>query len=220
MGGHAEAVAADEAYGVAAGLVGRTFATERALQAEVPALTAAQKKRFAAACAVADPQAPVVMRAGKPERDPDLRHAENVPLPAGWLALTEAAREESLVASAEQHLTDEIQPYVPDAWTRPHQDHGRLRDPVHPEVLGRYSNLRPTGARLARARTDAQRSQREQPWVSPECNGRTRARHDGLIGTLSRSGMPTNTVPPALVSLVNTVCRRRRCVTFLLAAAS
>ncbi len=112
----AEAVAGDVAYGVAAGLVGRTFVTERALLAEVPSLTAAQKKRFAAACAVADPEAPAVMRAGKPEPDPDLRDAENVPLPAGWLALSEASREKSLVASAEQHLTDEIHPYVPNAW--------------------------------------------------------------------------------------------------------
>ena len=80
-------------------------------------LTIAQKKVFAKACAVADPEAPIVSgRAGKVEPDPDLRDQENLPLPAGWLALGEQERDKALVETAEAHLDTEIRPYVPDAW--------------------------------------------------------------------------------------------------------
>ena len=72
---------------------------------------------FAKACAVADPEAPIVKgRAGKVEPDPDLRDQENVPLPAGWLDLGDEAREKALVQTAQAHLEKEIHPYVPDAW--------------------------------------------------------------------------------------------------------
>ena len=112
----AEAVA-DFPYTAHAALVGQRFATEKALLAEVPGLTTAQKKVFAKACAVADPEAPVVTgRGGKVEPDPDLRDQENVPLPAGWLALGERERDKALVEAAEAHLENEIRPYVPDAW--------------------------------------------------------------------------------------------------------
>jgi len=111
-----EAVA-DGVYAAHAGLVGQRFATEKALFAEVPGLTPAQKKVFAKACATADPEAPVVTgRGGQAEPDPDLRDQENVPLPEGWLALGEKEREKALVATAEAHLENEIRPYVPDAW--------------------------------------------------------------------------------------------------------
>ena len=111
-----EAVA-DGVYAAHAGLVGQRFATEKALFAEVPGLTPAQKKVFAKACATADPEAPVVTgRGGQAEPDPDLRDHENVPLPEGWLALGEKEREKALVGTAEAHLENEIRPYVPDAW--------------------------------------------------------------------------------------------------------
>lgn len=111
-----EAVA-DEPYAAYADLVGERFETERALLAEVTELTAAQKKAFAKACAIADPEAPVVMGRGrKVEPDPDLRDQENVPLPEGWLAFGEREREKALVESAETQLENEIRPYVPDAW--------------------------------------------------------------------------------------------------------
>ena len=99
------------------GLVGQRFETEKALLAEVTGLTPAQRKTFAKACAVADPDAPVVTgRGGKVEPDPDLRDAENVPLPAGWFDLDDDARDKALTEAAETHLETEIRPYVPDAW--------------------------------------------------------------------------------------------------------
>jgi len=111
-----EAVA-EEPYAAYATLVGHRYETEKALLGDVPELTTAQKKAFAKACAVADPEAPIVTaRGGKPEPDPDLRDQENVPLPAGWLALGDEERQKTLVESAEAHLETEIRPYVPDAW--------------------------------------------------------------------------------------------------------
>ncbi len=107
----------DEPYVAHANLVGQRFETEKALLAEVSELTTAQKKVFARACAIADPEATVVTgRGGKVEPDPDLRDQENVPLPAGWFALDVKEREKSLAVSAETHLEDEIHPYIPDAW--------------------------------------------------------------------------------------------------------
>jgi type I restriction enzyme M protein len=111
-----EAVA-EEPYAAYAAIVGQRYDTERALLAEVPALTAPQRKAFAEACAVADPGAPIVQgRGGKVEPDPDLRDQENVPLPEGWLSLGEQERSKALVETAEAHLENEIRPYVPDAW--------------------------------------------------------------------------------------------------------
>ena len=111
-----EAVA-EEPYAAYAALVGQRYETEKALLSEVPELTTAQKRAFAKACAVADPEAPIVKgRAGKVEPDPDLRDQENVPLPEGWLAMGEQERDKSLVETAEAHLEHEIRPYVPDAW--------------------------------------------------------------------------------------------------------
>ena len=118
-----EVVAADP-YAAYAALAGRRFDTEKALLAEVAGLTAAQRKLFVAACAVADPEAPVVTgRGGKVEPDPDLRDQENVPLPEGWFALDEKQRETVLRETAEAHLENEIRPYVPDAWI----DHSKTR---------------------------------------------------------------------------------------------
>ena len=111
-----EAVA-DGVYAAHAGLVGQRFATEKALLAVVPGLTPAQKKVFAKACAIADPEAPIAAgRGGHAEPDPDVRDQENVPLPEGWLALGHREREKALKETAEAHLETEIRPYVPDAW--------------------------------------------------------------------------------------------------------
>ncbi|MGD8148686.1 type I restriction-modification system subunit M [Ornithinimicrobium sp. Y1694] len=119
----AEAVA-QEPYAAYAALVGQRFETEKALLSKTEGLTTPQKKAFAKACAVADPDAPIVTgRGGKVEPDPDLRDQENVPLPAGWLALGEKERAESLVDAAEAHLEAEIRPYVPDAWI----DHAKTK---------------------------------------------------------------------------------------------
>lgn len=107
----------EEPFDTYAHLVGERFETEKALLTKVGDLTAAQRKKFAKACAVADPEAPVVTgRGNKVEPDPDLRDAENVPLPARWFELDDDAREEALIEAAEEHLTSEIRPYVPEAW--------------------------------------------------------------------------------------------------------
>lgn len=118
-----EAVA-DEPYAAYAALVGHRFETEKALLAKVAELTTPQKKAFAKACAVADPEAPIITgRGGKVEPDADLRDQENVPLPGGWLDLDDEEREKALVESAEAHLESEIRPYVADAWI----DHAKTK---------------------------------------------------------------------------------------------
>jgi type I restriction enzyme M protein len=118
------AAVATEPFTALAGLVGQRFDTEKALLAAAPKLTPAQKKTFAKACAVADPEAPIVTgRGGKVEPDPDLRDAENVPLPAGWFDLDDDARAKALEADSEHHLATEIHPYVPDAWV----DHSKTK---------------------------------------------------------------------------------------------
>lgn len=112
----AEAVA-EPPFDAYAALLGQCFESERALVAEVAGLTTPQKKAFAKACAMAEPDAPIVKgRGGRVEPDPDLRDQENVPLPEGWLALAEQERAKALVETAEAHLENEIRPYVPDAW--------------------------------------------------------------------------------------------------------
>jgi type I restriction enzyme M protein len=80
------------------------------------AIPATVRKAIINACAVHDPDAPVITKKGKPEPDPDLRDAENVPLPTGFLDLDQDAQNKVLIETAEQYLRDEIHPYVPDAW--------------------------------------------------------------------------------------------------------
>lgn len=76
------------------------------------------------AAALADPEAPVISdRKGNPLPDAALRDNENVPLPAVYLDLTDAAREKVLVDQAEQYLADEIHPYASDAWL----DHSKTK---------------------------------------------------------------------------------------------
>ena len=108
-------------------LMGSRYDTQRALEADManlPAISSSAKRKFIAACAVSDPEAPVITgRGGQPEPDPELRDQENVPLPAGWLALGEHEREKALIETAEAHLETEIRPYVPDAWI----DHSKTK---------------------------------------------------------------------------------------------
>ena len=74
--------------------------------------------------AVHDPDALVITnRKGAPEPDPDLRDQENIPLPKGWLSLTEHERQLVLAEQAEKYLEDDIRPYLPDAWI----DHTRTK---------------------------------------------------------------------------------------------
>lgn len=106
-----------------ASLVGREFATEKELLAEVSALSPAKRKKFVAACAITDPDAPVTLKKGKPAPDVDLRDQENIPLPDCWFDLDDDERKRVLLESAEAHLENEIKLYVPDAWI----DHSRTK---------------------------------------------------------------------------------------------
>jgi type I restriction enzyme M protein len=64
-----------------------------------------------------DSAAPVkAKKGGGYEPDPDLRDQENIPLPPGYLHMTDTQRTEAVQAAAEKHLAQEIHPYVPDAW--------------------------------------------------------------------------------------------------------
>jgi type I restriction enzyme M protein len=71
--------------------------------------------------------APVKNRKGEPEPDPDLRDAENVPLPqlgVSWAA-EYAERLESLEyrTAVNDYMAAEVLPYVPDAWV----DHAKTK---------------------------------------------------------------------------------------------
>lgn len=91
-------------------------ATKAALFAGVDA-SAPVVKAVLAAIAMADPEAPIITnRKGQPEPDPDLRDQENIHLPHGYLHLPLDRRAAALEEQAEQYLSDEIHPYLPEAW--------------------------------------------------------------------------------------------------------
>ena len=101
-------------------LLGLSWRTEKQARAAVSACGLDTKqlnavlKSIAVSDADADPIA--AKRGGGYEADVDLRDQENIQLPAGYLELDEAERVAAVRAAAEQHLVDEIHPYVPDAW--------------------------------------------------------------------------------------------------------
>lgn len=67
--------------------------------------------------AATDASAPVAVdKKGNPQPDTDLRDQENIPLPAGYLGLSEAKRTAALVKQADEYLEAEIKPYAADAW--------------------------------------------------------------------------------------------------------
>lgn len=104
-----------------------TFPTEAQfltmLDETAPGLSTVDRKKAAKAAATHDPDADPILKKGKPEPDADLRDAENVPLPPGYIDLDEAAQEKALIESAEEYLEREIRPYVEDAWI----DHSKTK---------------------------------------------------------------------------------------------
>jgi len=112
---------------VFAPLLGTHFASPAALTAAIKKLDAAAPlavvRELIKLAAVADPEAPVIKGKAGAEPDPDLRDAENIPLPEGWLSLNDKERAKTLVEAAQAHLEAEIHPYVPDAWI----DHTKTR---------------------------------------------------------------------------------------------
>ena len=100
-------------------LEGQTF-TEFG-QAEIALLTLEldekQRKLALKAIATTDPTAAVTFNKKKElVSDSDLRDAENIQLPAGYLDVELNAQQEILRDLASRQLTEEIKPFAPDAW--------------------------------------------------------------------------------------------------------
>ena len=71
-----------------------------------------------------DPEAaPILGKKGISESDPELRDFENIPLPEGFIQLSEKDKEKVLIDLAEAHLAKEILPYSSDAWV----DHSKTK---------------------------------------------------------------------------------------------
>jgi type I restriction enzyme M protein len=110
----------DEVY---ASFIGQEYTAEKDMLVDLGAnnmgggAPVAVAKELVKAAAVADPSGPAITdRRGETLPDPDLRDAENVPLPTGFLALDEDARAKALFEAAEAHLTNEVHQYAPEAW--------------------------------------------------------------------------------------------------------
>jgi type I restriction enzyme M protein len=58
----------------------------------------------------------IVDKQGRPQPDPSLRDYENIPLPDGFIDLSDAERELAIESAAELHLETQIRKYYPDAW--------------------------------------------------------------------------------------------------------
>lgn len=108
-------------------LTGQSWATETAAKKALAGLGLDTRTTNAVIKAIAtpDPDAPAV-RAKKGDGydpDPELRDAENIPLPPGYLTMTPAEQDAAVALAAEAHLKAEVHPYVPDAWI----DHTKTR---------------------------------------------------------------------------------------------
>ncbi len=102
-------------------LVGVSTIERSVMTTKLGTLPKAIEKQVWDALAVKDPEAPVVTnRKGDPEPDPDLRDNENVPLPAipvTWDAdPTERLTSVEYRSAVEDYMTEEVLPYVSDAW--------------------------------------------------------------------------------------------------------
>jgi type I restriction enzyme M protein len=76
------------------------------------------------AIATTDPTAdPIQSKKTTFEPDADLRDNENIPLPGDFIMLKEEQRAKLIEKLAEEHLNEEIKPYVPDAWL----DHSKTK---------------------------------------------------------------------------------------------
>ena len=122
--------AVHELLGHRLGHIGVTWPTLRDMENAVTenmggGLPFALIKVITKAAATTDPDAKPVKakKGGGCEPDPDLRDQENIPLPANYLELEPDEQLKAVRQAAEQHLTSEIHPYVPDAWI----DHDKTR---------------------------------------------------------------------------------------------
>jgi type I restriction enzyme M protein len=98
-----------------------------AFEAVLGKLDKATANAILAAVAARDPDAPVVMKNGKPEPDPDLRDNENVPLPplpVSYTAdLSRRLASDDYRQAVEEYVETEVLPYVADAWI----DHSKTK---------------------------------------------------------------------------------------------
>ncbi|MCQ3805497.1 MAG: type I restriction-modification system subunit M [Acidimicrobiia bacterium] len=110
---------------------GATYHTEKTIKTLVrEALEATISKKPAPlvnavvnAIAVRDPDAPAVTTGNKPKPDPTLRDYENVPLPTKRVThetdTTRRLTTPQYQTTIQNHLQQEVHPYVPDAWHDP-----------------------------------------------------------------------------------------------------
>jgi type I restriction enzyme M protein len=114
--------------------LGTTFATQRELMATfkdavgVLELGAPAQKALWSALALRDEKAAIVTdRHGNPEPDPELRDAENVPLPGVPLSFEEDPATRFATppyrTAVDDYMREEVLPYVPDAWV----DHDKTK---------------------------------------------------------------------------------------------
>ena len=117
--------APEAAAEVLASLMGQTWTVEKEAKTALAGLEAKLLTATLKAIATTDPgaEATKAKKGGGHEPDPDLRDQESIPLPAGFLELAADAQAEAVRRAAEKHLSDEIHPYVPDAWI----DHDKTR---------------------------------------------------------------------------------------------
>jgi type I restriction enzyme M protein len=82
-----------------------------------PEADAKAAKALLKEAATADPEASVVIdKKGNPTPDPDLRDQENIPLPDGYLVLSDKQKDNELTRQADNYLESDIKPYAPQAW--------------------------------------------------------------------------------------------------------
>jgi type I restriction enzyme M protein len=104
----------------------QTFTSEKDAESEFIKLGLSGKELTLAlkATATTDSSAePFVGKKGKVEADADLRDNENIPLPKGFIGLSDQKKIEMVKVLANEHLINEIHPYVPGAWI----DHGKTK---------------------------------------------------------------------------------------------
>jgi type I restriction enzyme M protein len=159
------AVAPETARQALTGLVGQQWATETAAKKALAPLGLDTRTLNATvkAIAVPDPDAqPVAAKKGGGfEPDSDLRDAENIPLPAGYLEMSPAEQVMAVQVAADEHLKTEIHPYVSDAWI----DHSKTRIGYEiPLTRHFYRYIPPRPVAEIRAEIDALETQIQQ-WM-------------------------------------------------------
>ena len=85
--------------------------------------TTAQARLGAKAMARTDPAGSVVCKGSGVEADSTLRSEESVPLPDGYIGMTQDVRAAAVTEASELFLASEITPFCPDAWI----DHSKTR---------------------------------------------------------------------------------------------